>query len=105
MNAPLRQAPALEILAKLEESEWWESARIERGQQRRLESLVRHAADTVPFYRGRAQTFDTLPIITRRDLQDQPDALLSTKIPARVGRRYTKRSSGSTGEPVKVVRT
>jgi len=105
MNAPLRQAPELDLLARLEESEWWEAARIERGQQRRLEELTRHAVDSVPFYRGRAADFDALPILTRRDLQDHPGALLSTNIPARVGRQYPKRSSGSTGEPVKVVRT
>jgi phenylacetate-CoA ligase len=105
MNAPLKHAPELEILEKLRESEWWDGARIERGQRRRLEQVVRHAVETVPFYRGREPRFDTLPIVTRRDLQDHADALLSTKIPARVGRQYPKRSSGSTGEPVKVVRT
>jgi len=105
MNAPLRQTPELEILAKLQESEWWDRARIERGQQRRLEQIVAHAVDSVPFYGGRDARFDTLPIVTRRDLQDHADSLLSTRIPARVGRQYPKRSSGSTGEPVKVVRT
>lgn len=105
MNAPLRQAPELEILAKLQESEWWDSARIERGQRGRLDAMVRHAVDTVPFYEGHPQSFEALPLLTRRTLQDHADALLSADIPARVGRQYPKRSSGSTGEPVKVIRT
>jgi phenylacetate-CoA ligase len=106
MNAPLRPSPELEILAKLQDSEWWDAARIERGQDRRLEQVIRHAVETVPFYRGREAAFEGLPILTRRDLQDHAaDSLLSTDIPARVGKHYWKRSSGSTGEPVHVVRT
>jgi len=105
MNAPLKQPLELELLAKLQESEWWDATRLARAQRWRLDQVTRHAVETVPFYRGRAHDFDGLPILTRRDLQDHADVLLSSRIPARVGRQYTKRSSGSTGEPVKVVRT
>ena len=71
MNAPLRHALELDLLAKLEESEWWEAARIERGQQRRLEELTRHAVGTVPFYRGRVADFNALPILTRAAKNDE----------------------------------
>jgi len=105
MNAPLKVDPVLELLGKLELSEWWDATRIERGQRRRFEQIVRHAVESVPFYRGREPSFDALPILTRRDLQDHADSLLSSGIPERVGRHYWKRSSGSTGEPVKIART
>ena len=109
MNAPLRflsrQAPELDLLARLEESEWQEAPKLERAQRRRLDEILKHARDTVPFYRDAPATFEALPIVTRRDLQDHAPALLSDRVPARVGRQFTKRSSGSTGEPVAVVRT
>src|SRR3954468_7802810 len=105
MNAPLTPSPELDLLANLEESEWWDAGRLERAQQRRLQQVVKHAVQTVPFYRGRTHEFEALPVLSRRDLQDHADALLSSDVPPRVGRQYKKRSSGSTGEPVQVVRT
>ncbi len=105
MNAPLRHSPVLDVLAKLEESEWRDAPRVARAQARRLAAIVQHARETVPFYRNASAEFEALPILTRRDLQDHAQALLSNNVPARVGRQFTKRSSGSTGEPVKVVRT
>lgn len=118
MNAPLKLGRTLELLGKLEESEWWDRERIERGQLRRLEELLRHAHASVPFYRERlvAAGFDpraplgrpaweALPLLTRRDIQDGARTLQSRRVPARFGRRYMSQSSGSTGEPVKVVRT
>jgi phenylacetate-CoA ligase len=92
----------------------WDAANLERIQFKHLEKLVRHARETVPYYRDRIAAFDassgeqgwrTLPILTRRHVQENTDALLSERIPARAGKQYMKQSSGSTGEPVRVVRT
>ena len=114
MNAPLRLPPSLQLLARMEQTQWWPPERLERAQFRRLHALLRHARDTVPFYRERlgsleaplsAEGWRTVPILTRRDLQDSADSLLSTRVPERAGRLYSKHSSGSTGEPVKVTRT
>ena len=118
MNAPLKLSPTLDLLARLEESEWWDGDRIERAQLRRLGELLRHAHATVPIHRQRLEgagfdprqpldstRWQAVPVLTRRDLQDAGMALLSRAIPERFGRRSLFQSSGSTGEPVKVVRT
>ena len=118
MNAPLRPGPTLRLLQRLEETERWSTARLERAQYMRLAELLRHARDTVPFHRERiarsgispdapldAARWQALPLLTRRDLQDQGHALVSRQVPQRFGRLLTYRSSGSTGEPVQVVRT
>lgn len=118
MNAPLKLGPTLRLLAQLEESERWDTVRIERAQYRRLGELLRHAHATVDFHRERldragyepdapldAKRWQALPLLTRRDLQDQGPALVARHIPESFGRRSTYRSSGSTGEPVRVLRT
>jgi phenylacetate-CoA ligase len=118
MNAPLQLGPTLRLLAQLEESERWDEARLERAQYRRLGELLEHAHDNVPFHRHRLQRagyergaatdavrWSALPVLTRRDLQDQGNALVARHVPAHFGRHAVYRSSGSTGEPVKVVRT
>jgi phenylacetate-CoA ligase len=118
MNAPLKLSPTLKLLARLDESEWWSAGHIERGQFKRLGALLRHAHATVPLYRERLdaagidpeepltpQAWQALPHLTRRDIQDGDQALRSSSVPERFGRHRTSQSSGSTGEPVKVVRT
>jgi phenylacetate-CoA ligase len=114
MNAPLRVSPSLQLIERLERTQWWPLERLERVQLRRLDEVLRHARDTVPFYRGRldgvdsplsAESWRAVPILTRRDIQDHAESLLSTRIPERVGGQYPKHSSGSTSEPVRVIRT
>jgi len=116
MNAPLKLAPELELLGKLEESQWWSPARIEGAQWKRLAAVLRHARATVPFYRERLAALDargplsserwqSLPLLTRRDIQEAGGALLSERVPDHCGSRYTTQSSGSTGEPVSITGT
>jgi phenylacetate-CoA ligase len=118
MNAPLKLGPTLRLLARLEETERWSRARLERAQSRRLAELLKHAYETVPFHRERlaragfapdrpvgTSGWQAIPLLTRRDLQDQGDALIASHVPEQFGRQETYRSSGSTGEPVQVVRT
>ena len=106
MNAILRLAPELELLAKLEQSQWWAPARIARAQARQLSLVLRHAHETVPFYRTRMAKPDaelrSLPLLTRRDVQDAGTDLHSRKLPATHGRTQVTESSGSTGQPVRV---
>ena len=101
MNAPLKLAPVLQLLAKLEESQWWTPRRLERAQARRLAAVVRHARATVPFYQGRSER----ALLTRREIQDSGAALRSRYIPEHHGATYETQSSGSTGEPVRVLGT
>jgi phenylacetate-CoA ligase len=84
-----------------------------------LERLLRHARATVPFYRdsGRLDplfrgdgTIDwdrwsEVPPLTRTDVQESANDLVSELIPEAHGKRYVIATSGSTGEPVKVLQT
>jgi phenylacetate-CoA ligase len=84
---------------------------------RQLEALVRHAAANVPFYAARLRTvFDAggrfssgayarLPLLTRAELQSNFDALASRQVPPSHGRMASVRTSGSTGQPVQVIKT
>ncbi|MGH7125970.1 MAG: phenylacetate--CoA ligase family protein, partial [Stellaceae bacterium] len=114
-------AAAARLLALVQQfghSQWWRRERIEAQQLRQLSSLLDHAFATVPHYRrslaaaglqpGRAVTRELLrrlPVLTRRDLQDAGDGLLSVAIPREHGRHQSTSTSGSTGMPVTVVKT
>ena len=92
-------------------------AALRRHQRRQLEKLLRHARETVPFYRERLDPvfrpddsidwhrWGEIPVLTRNDLMEQRDALASTRVPPAHGRVSTMRTSGSTGEIVEIRRT
>jgi phenylacetate-CoA ligase len=106
MNAPLKIAPELRLLAQLEQSQWWSAERLAQAQFRQLDVLLRHARDTVPFYRDRLTgNWNSLPLLTRRNVQDAGDGLRSERVPPEHGRSHVSQTSGSTGQPVKVVGT
>jgi len=101
MNAPLELRPEIDLLARLEQSQWWTPRQIARAQARRLAAVATHARATAPFYQGRSE----LALLTRREIQDAGEALRSRRIPKTHGGTYETQSSGSTGEPVKVLGT
>lgn len=118
MNAPLRVVPEQALVSSLEQSQWWAPERLERAQFQRLAAVLAHAHATVPYYRERLDRagFDprapltpgrwgSLPILTRRDIQDAGDTLLSHQVPKHHGRRNTTQTAGSSGQPVKVCGT
>ncbi len=104
----------VELLSLLRR-QWWTPSAIEDLQVRRLRRLVRHAAQTVPFY-GRLFAdagvdpaaiqslgdLQQLPIVTRTMLQEQP----AEDLIARGTDRHqccASRTSGSTGTPLEIV--
>jgi len=106
------------LLFQLEQTQWWPAERLLDHQLRQLACVLKHAYDTVPFYRrrfdaigwrpGAALTYDDwrqLPLLTRRDVQDAGADLASNALPAQCGRVSETQTSGSTGEPVKLKRT
>lgn len=108
----------LALQQQLEHSQWWSREQIEVHQLRQLGRLLDHAFATVPHYHrslaaagfipGGAMTHErlrTLPVLTRRDLQDAGDNLLSAAIPSDHGQHQRVATSGSTGIPVTVVKT
>jgi phenylacetate-CoA ligase len=115
---PAREgAAALALQFQLERSQWLTSEQLRELQFRQLDVLLRHAYGTVPCYRERwrglydparpltPEAFSGLPVLSRSELQSQFDALKSTGIPADHGPVGESRTSGSTGAPVRVLKT
>ena len=110
-------ATAFALQFQLERSQWLAPDEMRELQYRQLETLLRHAYATVPYYRSRwgsqyqpdaaltPERFARLPLLVRRDLQQNFDALKSTAIPPAHGQVTITRSSGSTGAPVQVLKT
>ena len=108
----------LAILYQLERTQWWSADQLIKHQLFQLNELLKHAHDTVPFYRNRLDsagirpggrlTLDewrALPLLTRRDVQSAGSALVSRAVPAQFGGVTHTQTSGSTGEPVKLRKT
>lgn len=99
--------------ALLARTEWLSRAELEQYQDERLRAVVRHAYDTVPYYRRRfderklsPQDIRTqadlvkLPLLTRHDIRRHFDDLRSRAFPARAAR--SGHTSGTTGTPLTV---
>ncbi|QEX22236.1 adenylyltransferase [Hypericibacter adhaerens] len=100
---------------RLHESQWWTPGQLRVAQFRQLKTLLRHAASVVPFYRERLmqagfragmvldeEAWSRLPVLTRAELQAQGEKLRANVLPARHGRTHEIRTSGSTGQPVRI---
>ena len=108
---------ALALLFQLEQTQWLSPEALLERQQHQLGLLLRHARDTVPFYRERWKplapfsaepalaALKDLPLLTRADLQSGYDSLHSDSVPREHGAQWESRTSGSTGFPVKVKKT
>jgi phenylacetate-CoA ligase len=98
------------------------SARLPRAElypyvNRTLAQLVDHAQRTVPFYRNRLdgvlgpdtaidlEAWRHVKPLSRQDLQDNFEALTSSRIPESHGRADPRSTSGTTGKPVTVLVT
>lgn len=111
-------AALLALQYQFENSQWWPLARLEAKQFRQLREVIAHAGQAVPFYRDRLRmtgidpakdidsaVFRHLPLLTRRDIQEHGEALMSQTLPRGHGQLVEHKSGGSTGEPVRVFGT
>jgi len=110
-------ATTLALLQQLERSQWLTPAQLQSQQFRQLDALLRHAYESVPWYRSRwsgiygirspitGADFARLPLLSRRDLQSGFTELRSTNVPASHGNTQERLTSGSTGAPVRVLAT
>lgn len=86
---------------------------VQEYRDARLRAFVRHAAETVPYYRrlfrelgvepGDVRTLDDLgllPVLTTADVQDLGSELVSPAVPERS--RVPIRTSGTTGSPLRL---
>lgn len=112
-----RGMATLSLLFQLERTEWWPAERLRDGQQAQLKRLIGHARRHVPFYRRRLdklgnaegetfwQGWRDLPVLTREDVQQAGDGLISGSLPEGHGEFTEVYTSGSTGKPVHAVRS
>lgn len=110
-------ALALSLLHQLERTQWLAPEKLLALQLEQLAILLRHAHATVPFYRERwsgaydptapltYERFARLPLLARRDLQEEFAGLRSASPPAAHGAPEEHRTSGSTGMPVRFLAT
>jgi phenylacetate-CoA ligase len=102
------RSPYLRHYAVLRQTQFDEPATIRARQWERLISLLRHAHDTVPFYRHydcssirNEDDWRQLPILTKDAIRAAGPRLLSTRFQRRELRRKT--TSGSTGVALEIL--
>jgi len=99
-----------EYAALMEKSQWYRRAEIAAYQEERLKEVIRHAYDTVPYYR---RLFDDrglkpsdvktkadlvkLPLLTKDDIRKNFKELLSSRFA--LGKLKYGHTSGTTGSP------
>ena len=88
------------MLFQLEQSQLWTPEKLHTQQYRQAAELLRHARDSVPYYREHlediawqggapldAETWRQLPLLPREDIQEgQGRALLSERLPKSTAR-------------------
>jgi len=109
-TASLRQR----IYEMLMESQYWPPEQMLAYQRSQLAQLLHHARATVPFYKTRLDPvfkkngdidwnrWQEIPIVTRADLRDKREQMLTTALPPGHGPTKTFHSSGSSGVPVSI---
>jgi phenylacetate-CoA ligase len=110
-------AGILALQFQLERSQWLAPERLREHQFRQLDALLRHAHATVPYYLEcwrdaydpaaplTPERFARLPLLARGDVQRNREALRSALPPPAHGSIRETRSTGSTGMPVRVLKT
>jgi phenylacetate-CoA ligase len=111
-------APLYSIFLQLELSQWLSPESLAALQARQLEAVLEHIWATVPWYHARLReagiapgqrihpgAWQSLRLLTRREMQDAGPSLHSIRPPPEHGNIHCNRSSGSTGEPVEVLRS
>lgn len=107
-----RSSPAYRAYAaELEQTQWWTPAQLQALQQERLQALIRHAYENVPYYRRlftsrglrpadlrRPDDLYKLPVLTKQQVRQHWDELRARNLPAR--RATMGRTGGTTGVPL-----
>lgn len=108
----VRDHPKYRRYASLfEQSQWLSPEELKQLQMRMLRAQLLHAFSTIPFYRRRMdeamitpldinspEDFRSLPVLTKRDIQEHAAELLASDVPA--NRRVQNQTGGSTGSPL-----
>jgi phenylacetate-CoA ligase len=111
-------AAMLALQWQLERTQWWPGERIVEHQFRQIRMLVEHAVRHVPYYRGLLEqagmddvgrldpdAFRRFPLLTKPALHDNEAALKARALPPGHGPVTESKTTGSTGIPVRVLRS
>jgi len=103
---------------QLERSQWWTPESILEHQFRQIRLLAAHAVASVTWYRNALRdtgigsasdltpgTFRRWPILRKREVRPNEDALRAASYPKEHGGTMETWTTGSTGEPTRVVHT
>ena len=107
-----RAAPTFRhYVAELEQTQWWSSTELQALQEERLQALIRHAYENVPYYRRimneqklkpsdirTAEDLYKLPVLTKQDVRRHWNELRARNIPD--SRITIGRTGGTTGIPL-----
>lgn len=98
-------------LRELERTQWLSEDELRALQLTKIQRLVKHAYENVPFYRERYRSagihpqdikslkdFETLPFLTREDVKDNLETLVAQNFPRH--KMQKSATGGSTGEPI-----
>jgi phenylacetate-CoA ligase len=108
------RAPPRPFYEGLLESQWWSADKLKALQRRHLTSLLSHARASSPFYRYRLNRvfrpngsidwdqWSQIPIVSRADLSNNFDTMLSRTPVKAHGPFRDLTTSGSTGDPVTI---
>ncbi|MDH5748664.1 MAG: hypothetical protein OEY85_05070, partial [Rhodospirillales bacterium] len=97
------------------QTERWPPERLLQAQLTQIQALISHAANTVPFYQDRLkdvatlppgkltlEAFRRLPLLTRTEIQDAGESLVTQALPPGHGSMSDIKTSGSSGRPVRI---
>lgn len=97
-------------LRELQRDQWLSAEELRIRNRIRLQSLLKHTAENVPFYRNLYQRFglasdelrsvtdlSALPVLNKSHYRNDPQSFYAANIPSH--RRLERSTSGSTGEP------
>lgn len=106
------------VLLQFEKTQWWSPERLIEKQMVQLSQLLKHTIETVPYYQNKFKDLDinfdqeltydiwrNIPILKRKDIQDNKDTMLSKMLPKTHGKVGKISTSGSTGRPIDAWRT
>ena len=100
-----------QYLKVLERMQWLSQSDLEAIQFKKIQNLLKYAYENVPYYRDKYRNedihpndvksrkdFSALPFLTREDVNQHLDSLVSTQFRHKV---YKDKTGGSTGEPMR----
>ncbi len=108
----------LSLAYQIDQSQWWTPEVLRAFQLRQVDNLIRHARNTVPFYRQRLvdvtdvspgmlsmDDVRQIPLLQKSDIQDCYDDLKSDAMPKSHLPVHKIVTSGSTGPPATLIGT